>query len=123
MSKAKLLQAKALIRQKRYDDARALLITVDHPTADKWLARLSRVAPTSRPDYTNKLVIVIVLYFALFLPGLIAHGIWVNQAMQDDRRYDHVPGAMPLIQLWWVVLGLLAMGMIGFIVAALTGGF
>jgi hypothetical protein len=37
-----LLRAKKLIQAKRYEDAKALLITIDHPTADKWLAKVRR---------------------------------------------------------------------------------
>ncbi len=35
-----LERAKELIQNKRYKDAQTLLITIDHPTAEKWLARL-----------------------------------------------------------------------------------
>jgi hypothetical protein len=50
---SELAQAKKLIQAKQYDDAIALLITIDHPTADKWLAKLnslsSRQVATSKP--------------------------------------------------------------------------
>jgi hypothetical protein len=42
-TKQQLQKAKALIEQKRYEDAKAILITIDHPIADKWLDRLSKI--------------------------------------------------------------------------------
>lgn len=40
----KLLQAKELVSQKRYDEARAILVTMpDNPTAQKWLNQLANV--------------------------------------------------------------------------------
>lgn len=38
--KEKMLQARALIQQKRLEEARAILITVDHPVAWKWLDQI-----------------------------------------------------------------------------------
>lgn len=40
-----LQAAHALIRQKRYDEARQLLVQVDHPTARNWLMKLDEIAP------------------------------------------------------------------------------
>jgi len=49
----KLLQAKDLVSQKRYDEARAILVTMpDNPTAQKWLNQLASVGggtPAPRP--------------------------------------------------------------------------
>lgn len=48
MSQAILGAAKELITQKKYDEARAILMTIkDHPTAAKWLAKLN--APPYAP--------------------------------------------------------------------------
>ena len=52
MSKQKMLAARELINEKRYDEARAILQAVDHPTADKWLAKLDQIAPESIPEPT-----------------------------------------------------------------------
>jgi hypothetical protein len=38
-----LSKAKALIEAKRYEDARAILIPLEHPTAEKWLAKLNQI--------------------------------------------------------------------------------
>lgn len=36
-------QARALIQQKRYPEARAILTTIDHPKAKEWLIKLARL--------------------------------------------------------------------------------
>lgn len=43
MSKAKLMAAQELIKEKRYDEALALLKGVDHPTAKQWLDKLDKI--------------------------------------------------------------------------------
>jgi hypothetical protein len=45
MSKQKLAAAKELIKEKHYTEARAILKTMDHPTAKKWLAKLDEISP------------------------------------------------------------------------------
>lgn len=45
MSKTKMLAAKELIQEKRYDEARAILRSVDHPTAVEWLEKLDKIDP------------------------------------------------------------------------------
>lgn len=51
--KEKLTKARDLIQDKRYDEARAILRTVDHPTALEWLSKIDQIAPipaaVSRP--------------------------------------------------------------------------
>lgn len=42
-AKEDLAQAKKLIKAKRYEDAQALLITIDHPIAEKWLDKISKL--------------------------------------------------------------------------------
>jgi len=45
MIKEQLIQARDLIKQKRYHDARVILQHIDHPTAQEWLGKLNRLAP------------------------------------------------------------------------------
>ena len=45
MSKAKFVVARELIKEENYEAARALLVTIDHPLAADWLAKLDRLAP------------------------------------------------------------------------------
>jgi hypothetical protein len=44
-TKEKMLEARRLIQEKQYDQARAILRTVQHPTAEQWLAKLDAIAP------------------------------------------------------------------------------
>mgnify|MGYP003969494137 CR=1 FL=1 len=44
-TKAQLQQAQKLLKAKKYDQARRLLVTIDHPTARKWLEKLDKIAP------------------------------------------------------------------------------
>lgn len=44
-----MLQARELILQKRFDEARAILRQVDHPAAAAWLEKLDKIAPEARP--------------------------------------------------------------------------
>jgi hypothetical protein len=45
VSQALFIQARELIREERYDEARAILRGIDHPKAQQWLAKLDEIAP------------------------------------------------------------------------------
>ena len=45
MSKTKMLAAKELIKQRKYNEARAILNTLDYPLAKEWLTQLNRLDP------------------------------------------------------------------------------
>jgi len=45
MYQERLQEARSLIKEHRYDEARHILIKVDHPTAREWLAKLDKIAP------------------------------------------------------------------------------
>lgn len=46
MATAALQRAQHLLKEKKYDEARAILKTIsEHPTAQKWLAKLDEIAP------------------------------------------------------------------------------
>ncbi|MFW5696189.1 MAG: hypothetical protein ACOCXR_00225 [Phototrophicaceae bacterium] len=53
-TKAKMQTAQQLIKSKEYTQARAILRTVDHPTAYKWLARLDEIAPEPKKPKKKK---------------------------------------------------------------------
>lgn len=44
-TKQKLLKARGLIRQKKYNQARSILHQIEHPVAKEWLAKLDKIAP------------------------------------------------------------------------------
>lgn len=91
-------EIKLAIREKRYADADALLILSDHPDATKLRERLAQTRgagtpAAAMPDFTNRLVVCIVLLFFAFVPGLIALEIFVSQA----RKFPTAPGAKGLL--------------------------
>ena len=45
MAREKLVRARELIEQQRYAEARTILLSIDHPVAQKWLDRLDEIAP------------------------------------------------------------------------------
>lgn len=53
MSKERMLQAKALIQQKRYDEAYEILITVDHPKAEAWMAKIEQMSGRTHNAFAN----------------------------------------------------------------------
>lgn len=107
-TKRRMMRAKKLIEAQRYEDARALLVTIDHPTADKWLAKLNSMSPaiaaSADKSFTTQLVIAILLLFAFVIPGIIALSIFANEA----KRYPNAPGAKGLIWLNRFMFWLLA---------------
>ncbi len=109
-------KAKQLIQQKRYEDARALLITIDHPKAEVWLNRLNQIsnaapltqtaASTTDKSFTGKLFLTILLLLFWIFPGIIALAIFGPEA----KRYPDAPGAKELIFLnkfifWIIIIG------------------
>lgn len=50
--KDQMLKARELISQKRYDEARAILVKIDHPTARDWLAKLDARAAAGKATST-----------------------------------------------------------------------
>lgn len=112
-----ITEIKRAIREKRYDDAEALLVLSDHPEAEKIRVRLAsirgggekvkRVYHEAQPDFTSKLVLTIVLLFLLFIPGLIAMEIFAAEA----KKYPDAPGAQGLIltrKIVWILMILMA---------------
>ena len=128
MSKQELAKAKRLIQAKQYEDARAILLTIDHPTADKWLERLSSITQSTSDSvpqsFTGKLVVSIALLWIGFIPGLIAVSIFSKEA----ERFPEVPGAGGLILLnrlvFWLLMIILFMGILMaiYIILAIVGG-
>jgi hypothetical protein len=118
MTTAEQMQkAKTFIQQKRYDDARALLITIDHPKAELWLNRLNQmgngtIQPSSDKSFTAKLFVSILLLLLWIVPGVIALAIFAPEA----RKYPDAPGARALIVLNRFAFGLLILGGLGVLI-------
>ena len=58
MSKAKFAAARELIREKRYDEARTILQTIDHPKAQEWEWRLDDLEAKGKPSGKKRVVVV-----------------------------------------------------------------
>lgn len=73
MSKAKLLAAKELITEKKYDEARTLLRGIDDPVAKKWLAKLDEIAPQRRRKFPLTLILgsIVVSLIVVVVVGLL----------------------------------------------------
>jgi len=54
MSKTKLLVARELIQEKKYNEARSILMQIHDPTAQKWLVELDRISPNPPIEVQNK---------------------------------------------------------------------
>ncbi|MEO8613162.1 MAG: hypothetical protein ABI690_35045 [Chloroflexota bacterium] len=68
MSQQKMLAAKKLLQEKRYDEARKILKTINHPTAKEWLAKLDKIAPEKKrlsPTFLIAGVVGLVFLFTL----------------------------------------------------------
>lgn len=123
-TRQRMIRTKNMIEAKRYEDARALLVTIDHPTADKWLTKLNNMSPATATladkSFTTQLVIAILLLFVFVIPGIIALSIFANEA----NRYPNAPGAKGLIWLnrfiFWLIVIPLGIVAIIVILAAVT---
>ena len=89
MSKAKFAAAKELIDEKKYDEARGILKTIDHPTAREWEAKLNRIAPQPQ------------------LP--------VYDQIPERGRFDDVKPDVRMQRFWRTIWGILTLLSIGWI--------
>jgi hypothetical protein len=55
MSKAKMEEARELIRAVRYDEARDILQTIDHPLARDWLQKLDKIDADTELDIADEM--------------------------------------------------------------------
>lgn len=99
MAVDRLRQAGELIKARRFQDARAILVTVDHPKAKEWIARLDameiedpfpatpsrpmpvRAAPKRRLPRSVALLILLIL---------LAVGTWAALNIAEQRRVNNI---------------------------------
>lgn len=118
MPRDEMTDVRLAIKEKRYDDARGMLILSDHPDADKMLERLShlggsekvkRISADVDVDLTAKFQITFFLLIFLTVFGLIALGIFVPEA----KKYPNAPGAGGLLLMnkivRFILYGILAL--------------
>lgn len=100
MSKAKMEAARELIQEKKYDEARAILRTVDHPLATEWLGKIDDIKrgqpvapkPNSRRETIRLLVLVALIALGIFAAIEIKSYMQASdargKAMIDDIDYQ-----------------------------------
>jgi|GEM_PF-2479051 hypothetical protein len=84
MSQERLLQAKKLIQQKRYEEARKLLTTIDHPLARDWLDKLDRITPARK---SSTLLVLLVGGIGLLLLVVVVFAV-VSSLDAQRRRAE-----------------------------------
>lgn len=72
MSKTKFLAARELIKEKKYAEARAILNTIDHPTARAWLSKLDELESQPRKQRSQLGIMVIVILLIVFISLSVA---------------------------------------------------
>lgn len=82
----------------------------------------ARISIAAGRSYTNSAVLTLVLYFVLWIPGLIANLVYYNQAKSDMALTGHQPEGMGCLQAMLIVfialpVGLLVLAMIAFAAA------
>lgn len=85
--KAQLAEAKALIQQKRYTDARKVLKHIDDPTARQWETKLDSIAPvppaTSRPLINYAIFTVVGVIIGLLIGLAVGHNLGRQSVGQE----------------------------------------
>lgn len=77
-------RAQELIQEKRYDEARAILKTVDHPKARDWLAKLDKIAPRKSTWRKFKPFVYLAILCVLLVVGYTAYSSF--QQTQEAAR-------------------------------------
>ena len=85
MSKAKMQAAKELIREKRYEDARAILRDIDHPTAREWLQKINRIAPERKRKMPRKAVAILSLIVLIVVLVIVVLNARYQTQLERDR--------------------------------------
>lgn len=99
MSQEKLRQAQQLLKAKRYDEARAILNTLDDPTARKWLARLDELVPEAefpesgpqrRNGISNSVILaslsaMLLITFVIALYGAFLRPVGAAEAQDSEN--------------------------------------
>ncbi len=76
MSKAKMEAARELIKEKQYDEARAILRTVNHPLAAEWIAKIDAI---SSPKHSRRSPILALVALGIVLVGVMAVVVYTQR--------------------------------------------
>lgn len=97
MSKAKFAAAKELIDEKKYDEARGILKTIDHPTAREWEAKLDKISPRTIQVVEPAPIVQSRPYFEPAEPEVRMQRFWRT-----------IWGILTIISIGWMCYGLYA---------------
>ena len=97
-TKAQLQQVQKLLKAKKYDQARRLLVTIDHPTARKWLEKLDKIAPVKPLGSRN---VIGWLRDHILIAGIggaivLALGMLVIVPMLNSEKCNE-----EMVRTWW----------------------
>ena len=97
-TKAQLQQVQRLLKAKKYDQARRLLVTIDHPTARKWLEKLDKIAPVKPLGSRN---VIGWLRDHILIAGIggaivLALGMLVIVPMLNSEKCNE-----EMVRTWW----------------------
>ena len=91
MSKAKFAAAKELIDEKKYDEARAILRSIDHPTAREWEAKIDVISPAVNKARKsgNSYIYNVIRAIAIVFVVVVVVVVLISQIQKMSR--DIVP--------------------------------
>ena len=137
-----LQQASELIKQKRYHEAKSILVMVDHPTAREWLAKIDTLlndpfmAQSQQPayppqqyppqynavppkSYIGASMGLFLFYFFFWIPGIIFNIMYINEANRIQKETGQTPAGVGCLYIM-LLPNILVCGLI--IVAIATSG-
>lgn len=90
MSKAKFDAAKELINEKKYAEARAILKTIDHPTAREWETKIDKLTPlpplVTKPIQKRRRPWPLLILGGSVLACILVYAVASNPAVQEMSR-------------------------------------
>jgi len=125
---SQLKSASDLIKQKRYQEAKNILVTIDHPTAKQWLAKIENILmddpfagqtstpifpsqqyqqqnympqynPALQKSYIGASMGLFVFYVLFWLPGIIFNIMYINEANRIKKETGQTPAGMGCLYL------------------------
>jgi len=87
MPRERMLQAREHIKAKRYDEARSILKTIDHPKAKEWLAKVNKISPPAKRKRRIRPVIAIPLAIVVVIIVIVI-AITMSRASYSNWFYN-----------------------------------
>lgn len=95
-----LQEAKQLIQQRHYEQARKLLRQLPkNETAQKWLVKLEALAPPSAQELTTRQIMMLLVVVSLLVVGAFAIGGMAGYTLKEDTIITAT--VMPTVTEQW----------------------